>query len=81
MSYSTLGTNCMSQTIAFTSNEHFLSPINSIYFQTFIRPNYPSEGQKIKNLSDTDDDKKKTEKFEDFKEKNSYVDCKSCKGS
>jgi len=63
MSYAKFETNCMEKTIAFTSNEKFLSPVEQIYFQ-------PINTQKIVEKGD--------EKQETFvKEKNPST-CKSC---
>lgn len=64
-SYEKLGTNCIEQTIAYTSNEKFLKPINPIYFQPFTRVNIPPEEQKVKTL-------------EDKKYKEEPSSCKSC---
>ena len=77
MSYSTLGTNCIPQTIAFTSNAKFLSPINPVYFQNIIKPTYlSSNGQKIDKVKKIENDKVK--KIENNDEK--YY-CTSCNGS
>jgi len=80
MSYSTLGTNCIPQTIAYTSNTKFLSPINPIYFQNIIKPTYlSSDGEKIENNKVKKLENNKVKKIENNKvEKYS---CSTCGGS
>jgi len=72
MSYAKFGTNCMMQSIAYTSNTKFLSPTDPVYFQPFVRVNIPPEGKKVKKVNNNE------EKFEQQIKSNG---CKSCGAS
>ena len=53
MSYAKLGTSCIQQTIAVTSNEKFILPNNPIYYTTYTNMlKYPNDEQigKVDNL-------------------------------
>ena len=65
MSYAKLGTNCFEQTIAFTSNTKFLSPVNPVYFQSV-------------EISQFEQTVKEENKEENKEEKFQSSGCKSC---
>jgi hypothetical protein len=58
MSYSTLGTSCMPQTCAVTSNRKFLLPDNPVYYKKYTNMfEYPGHSEYLNKIQSVNKEK------------------------